>query len=162
MPRFLVCPWILLWHLVLVLQPVPHAWITCNSFKDCQQVSTAISQSLLGLRNICYGLKKNMFLVFCVLTKGCGTQQLAVIATVTCDICMLVLVLWVSPYTREEGYDQLCITSLFWRVNSGQVVWGVISNLMLIVVHFSGWTVRCAPYNAISYACSTVSMHAWH
>ena len=83
--------------------------------------------------------KKNVFVVFCVLTKAVvhnSWNMLAVIATVVCDLCMLVLVSWASPYTRvEEGSGKLCIMSLCCRVSIGQVVQGVTSNFMLIAVN---------------------------
>ena len=67
----------------------------------------------------------------------------------------LYIVLRVSPFTREEGSGQLCVTSLYCRLSSGQAVQGVTSNSMLIVVNgnvflrCAGRTIRRAPYNAI-------------
>ena len=78
--------------------------------------------------------------------------------------CKLVYSLVGQPAPSQE----LCTAILCCGVSSGQVVQDVTTNLMLIVVnydiylHYFGWTIRHAPYNAMLYACNTDSMRARH
>ena len=72
-------------------------------------------------------------------------------------------------HKRRKGlHGQLRITSLCYRVSSGQVVQGASSNWMLIVVNCdvflrcSGRPFRRAPYSTILDACNAVSMCAQH